>query len=126
MAAASDVDVIVRAGEMRVGDFRKSVEVCREREGFYGLSFFSFPGMDVREIAMEVGVVCEETGLRLMPNPSMRQSTAGAVRALGYPLEADNNPRGHVTLRFAHAPTDDDWHALDGVFRPPEDNPIAL
>jgi hypothetical protein len=126
MATASDEDVIVRAGELRVGDFRKSVEVCRERGGFYGLSFFSFPGMDAREIAMEVGVVREETGFRLMPNPSMRQSTVGAVRALGYSLDADNCPRGHVTLRFAEAPTDDDWEALDGVFRPPEDNPIAL
>ena len=68
----------------------------------------------------------EETGFRLMPNPSMRQSTASSVRALGYSLAADNSPRGHVTLRFPDAPTDDDWHALDGAFQPPEDNPIAL
>jgi hypothetical protein len=126
MATAADEDVIVRAGEMRIGDFRKSVEVCHEMEGFYGLSFFSFPGMDAREIAIEVGAVREETGFRLMPNPSMRQSTAATVRALGYPLEADNSPRGHVTLRFVNAPTDDDWQALDGAFQRPEENPIAL
>lgn len=117
---------MVRAGEMRLGAFMRSAEVCLENEGFYGISFFSFPGMDADEIAREVGIVREETPLRLMPNPSMRQATAGAVRALGYPLDPDNSPRGHVALRFDGPPTDADWEALDDVFQPPEDNPIAL
>jgi hypothetical protein len=125
-ASPADEDVVVRAGEMGLGNFMKAVETCFEQHGFYGLSLFSFPDMSAQQIAEEVGVVRQETGLRLMPHPSMRQARAGDVRALGHALVKDDRPRGHVTLRLAQRPTDDEWSALDAVFLPPEENPVAL
>jgi hypothetical protein len=126
LAAAADADLLVRAGEMSLDAFRKSTGTCFRNNGFYGLSFFSFPEMSAHEIALEVGEVREETGLRLMPHPTMRHATVRAVRGLGYPLEPDNRPRGHVTLRFEGESTEVDWIALDGVFSAPEANPAAL
>jgi hypothetical protein len=111
---------------MSLDAFRKSTTTCFRNNGFYGLSFFSFPGMSADEIALEVGVVREETGLRLMPNPSMRHANVRGVGDLGYQLEPDNGPRGHVTLRFDGEPTENDWMALDGVFSAPEPNPATL
>jgi hypothetical protein len=126
IASANEPDILVRAGEFKLADFWRSVKTSLQKRQFYGLSFFSFPNMDAQEIALEVGVVREETGLRLIPNPKMRQATVRAVEALGYSLEADNSPRGHVTLRFAERPTDEDWKALEAAFLPPETNPIRL
>jgi len=107
--------------------FYKAVDTSFRNKGSYGFSFFSFPGMDAPGIAAEVAVVRDETGNRLMPNPSMRHAMCADVRALGYPLAPDNDPRGHVTLTFDARPADEDWEALMSVFSdPPEPNPIAL
>jgi hypothetical protein len=121
-----DDAVLVRAGEMRKGDVLRSAETSFERCGSYELSLWSFPGMSAHEVAREVGVVREETGLRLMPHPKMRHAAARDLRALGYEVESGGGPRGHVRLKLGAAPDDGMCATLDDAFAAPEDNPIAL
>lgn len=120
-----DDHVVVRGGEMRQRDLERSAEVHFERHGVWALSLWSFPGMDARSIAIEVGVVADQLAIRLLPNPMLRWTTAGALRAYGYSLAPGGGPRGHVTLTFDRAPTDEDWANLEQAFLPPERNPIA-
>jgi hypothetical protein len=120
-----DEHIVVRGGEMRQRDLERSVEVHFERHGVWALSLWSFPDMDAQQIASEVGVVARELGIRLLPNPMLRWTTAGDLRALGYSLEPGGGPRGHVTLTFSGAPSEEDWRNLEQAFSRPERNPIA-
>lgn len=110
---------------MHASDLVVSAEYGLADLGRYSLSLFSFPEMPAHGIAEEVGRVAETLGITLLPNTQMRAARAGDLRAAGYGLEADNEPPGHVTLELPDPPTDEDWTMLDGIFSPPQANPIA-
>lgn len=120
-----DEHVVVRGGEMRQADLERSVEVHFELHGVWALSLWSFPNRDAQQIAVEVGAVAEELGIRLLPNPRLRWALAGDIRVLGYRLEPGGGPPGHITLTFSGRPDASDWSNLEQAFAAPERNPIA-
>jgi hypothetical protein len=121
-----DEAVLVRGGEMYVKDLTTSAMAHFERHGSYAISLWSYPLMDASEIAQEVGRLADAEGVRLLPNPKMRQTTAGALRALGYAPVPGGGRRGHVTLALDALPDDTEWASLVTAFQPAETNPIAL
>lgn len=123
--ALPDEAVLVRAGIMNHGDLRTSAKVHFARHGVYALSLWSYPMMGAQEIAEEVGRVADEHEITLLPNPQMRQTTVGALRALGYDVTPGGGLRGHVTLALNGLPDDTEWTRLATAFQEAETNPIA-
>ncbi len=104
--------VVVRGGLMGVLALRQSLEACRARLGFKGLSFWGENGMTVKEI-------CLQARLR---NSRIRVSSVGRLRALG--LEPyRSGPRPHLSVRFEGSPTDEELWRLARAFHPDIPNP---
>jgi hypothetical protein len=120
-----DDAVIVRGGIMAHESLTISAKRHFQEHGVYALSFWSYPGMDACEIAEEVGRVAEAHGITLLPNPQIRQSTAGALRGLGYRVGPGGGLRGHITLALDSLPDETEWAEFVAVFREAEINPIA-
>src|SRR4051812_24908033 len=90
---------VIRGG--RVGltaALRESAADCFAKTGTCGLSVCSLPDLSAEEIAIEVG-----TGR--LPHPTMRRSTVGALRAVGFDVVPSGH-YGHATLKLPDAPTD--------------------
>ena len=113
--------VVIRGGEMRIGDLRLSAETYEARfPGTYGLTFWSWAGLTSDQIARRVG----------FPHPVLRKSTAGRI---GQVIGSDGRPLalvktfgpGHYTLLLPPPLVDDDLEHLREVFDPPQPNPAA-
>jgi hypothetical protein len=80
----------------------------------YSLSMFTRPGMDAREVAIDVAPHSEVTTGR------MRAVTLGALRAAGF-LPTEYNPiTGHIEIRLPGRPDDELWDHLVALMGPPE------
>lgn len=101
---------------MLPGDLVLGVQSHFDREGVYALSVFSTPGRTPDEIATSVP----------LPHATIRESTVGRVRAVGYDVVPSPGAPGHADLVFPAAPTGDDWQALDAIFDPPRPNPARM
>jgi hypothetical protein len=96
--------VVIRGGEMRVRDLRKSAEVYWQRtkgEQGYALTVWCWPGHTAEETAQAVGS-------RVLPHPVLRKCTVGKLRDMGYPLER-SGPEHHCSLRLPNPPSAQDW-----------------
>lgn len=99
---------------MDVPAMRIALDTCKERFGFYGLSFWGDDGLSVDEIA----------ALARLPNARIRVSTVGRLRALG--LELSRFGRyPHLTLRFEISPTDEELAELAKTFDSDIPNPAV-
>jgi hypothetical protein len=112
--------VVIRGGEMRVSDLRRSAERYYEkyhRQRGYALTVWCWPGHTADETAQAVG-----SGF--LPHPVLRKCTVGELRDLGYRLERSGREH-HFSLRLPNPPTMQDWMNLRRAFDPPQPNPVA-
>jgi hypothetical protein len=125
-----DEAVVVRGGGMRVGDLQASAEAYEAQyPGDFGLSFFSWPGLAVDDIAMKVRETYPALPGRraVLAHPVLRKSTAGRIRAVvgsdgrSLRLEKTRVP-GHYTVFLPSPPAPEDYVDLVDVFDPEEPN----
>ena len=109
----ADETFVIRGGLMEIVPLRIAIEACRRRAGFYGLSFCGENSLSVPEITRLT---------TRLPQPRIRVSTIGRLRALGYELYR-SGPRPHLTLKFEISPTDSGLKELVGAFGPDIPNP---
>jgi len=89
----------------------------RGEAGVYGISVGSLPDGTADQIARALGT-------DRLPHPRMRISTVAALRGCGCEV-VPSGRRGHATLIFGDAPTDEDWKNLQAAFSEEADNPVA-
>lgn len=107
-----DACLVVRGGVMQITSLRSSLQTCKARMSFYGLSFWGDDRLTFEEI-------CARARLR---NLVVRTSTVGRLRSLGHePRRSGRTP--HLTVRFEVFPTDEELEGLVGAFDPPVPNP---
>ena len=111
----SDDALIVRFGVMALRDVKLSLEDAKDDPDVdqYELSFFGGDGLDPEEISR----------LGNAPNPRMRISTIGRLREAGFDPYPDPPPEGHIGLRFAQMPSDEELNSLISLFDEPVENP---
>ena len=103
---------MIRGGLMGVPALRQSLETCRARLGFHGLSFWGENGMTVKEVCL----------LAPLRNFRIRVSTVGRLRSHGYePVRSGVRP--HLMVRFERPPTDEELWRLAHAFGPDIPNP---
>lgn len=97
---------------MEITALRRSLETCKARKGFYGLSIWGENGLSFEEI-------CARARLR---NLFVRTSTVGRLRSRD--LEPSRSGRSpHLTLSFEVFPSDAELERLVGAFDEPVPNP---
>jgi hypothetical protein len=108
-----DVTIIVRGGVMKIADLRRNALITQRRHGFYGISVFAAVDMTVEQLL--VGAV-------YIPHRQIRTTTAGRVRAAGFPLRRTLILPYHydIVLDDLDDPT---FGRLLEHFEPPIDNP---
>ncbi len=77
--------------------------------GFYGLSFFAFPGKT------DPAEIFEHTPLRY---PEAHTVTAAEIREAGFEVIRTFRKRGHCSLIFPDEPSDEDIHAVIRLLGP--------
>jgi hypothetical protein len=126
-----DDAVVVRGGEMGLEKLIETAAACERKLGYPGFSVYSWPGMTAHEIALKVKEIRDRTGVPLLRNAGLRQSTAGRIRDAGAP---ERHPfglvktfgEGHYTLSLPSPTTSENWELLrDHVFDPVEFNPVG-
>jgi hypothetical protein len=109
-----DEAVVVRGGLLSSESMDTSVNTHFDEFGEYALSVSCRPGLTADGIAQEAGI----------PHPKLRESTVGAIRAIGYDvLASEQHGPAHAEVAFSYPPGDADWEALQGVFGPARPNP---
>lgn len=117
-------DVVVRGGEMKVSGLERSAEAYHARFGDgYGLSVWSWPGLNAEAIANRVGE--EHPDLNALPQGKIRAARVSDLVAGGWDLFRSGPRDGHVTVWRSGKPSGEDWRELDRCFGLPQPNPIA-
>lgn len=104
-----DDAVVVRHGAMKF-DMETGANTCFDVYGVYGLSGSAVVGLDADAIAIQSH----------RNHGKISETTAGALRAAGYPVEFTFNG-DHVTIKLPGPPVDDvltDFRNLFGELRP--------
>jgi hypothetical protein len=105
---------VVRGGIMRLVTLRVAIDLCLERHGFYGLSFFGDNGLSVTEIVQ----LADDR----LPQPLIRISNMERIREAGFePYRSLEYP--HLTVRFEMNPSDEELERLTERFDEPVPNP---
>jgi hypothetical protein len=115
-----DDAVAIRGGWMKARDLQISAErywVENGRRRGYALTVWCWPGHTAEQIA-------EAVGTERLPQPVLRKTTVGKLRAAGYPLEKSGG-KYHYSLRLPDPPTPQDWVNLRRIFDLGQPNPVA-
>jgi len=109
------MDYAIRYGTMTDRTaLAKAARTTWLRRGYYGLSFFTRPGLSPLDIAREIAPMTRITKGKL------RAARVAELIAAGFEI-ADERDDGHFNLRFPGDPDDATWSLLDGLMADPED-----
>ncbi len=106
----ADDTIVVRGGEMKLNELRKSTEKARRDLGKPGLSVFGGDDMSVPTLLALVG--------DRLPHPVVRLSTAGTLRDNGFRVEATFTAY-HQSIWTSQHCTDEELARLISLFGPP-------
>lgn len=111
--------VVIRSGEMKLGDFLKTLERHYVKYAEYALSVFCVPGLDAYQTAYAVGTSA-------LPHGKFMETTVETIAAAGYDIKPSptwrKEPEGHCDL-FCE-PSEEEWLRVRSLFGEPMINPV--
>lgn len=133
------VAIVIRGGMSKTEDLARSALTCFKRQGYWGLTFWSWPDMTAEEIAMRVKMDADRTGRdNPLPHPVMRASYTTFVSDIGEGVELrQTGPDGHQSLilpldaprsdwtaSVVHRTLNEWWTAIERTLSAPVSNPV--